>query len=421
MTARYAPAARPPRALHVITGLGTGGAERQLRALLRCLPVACDVVTLTNPGVVARELRADGVRVAHLGMAGNGDTSAALRLARLIRRGRYDLVHTHLYRACVYGRVAARLAGVRAVVATEHSLGQDRIEGRALNPANLALYLATERFGAATVAVSGAVAGRLRALGVPERRIHVVPNGIEPARFRFDAAARRAVRGRLGLPGHAVVVGGVGRLVPGKRFDVLLRALARLPEHVWLVLAGAGPERASLDALAVRLGVARRVVFAGDVGDVAGVLSALDVFVSPSAEETFGLAVVEALAAGLPVLHVTCPAVDELPRGEAPGARRTGASPGELAGALGAELALGVRRLPVPRAVERYGMGQAADRLLGVYRAVRRAAGTAGWPGTCGVAGATGVTEAFGALGPVGPVAVPGGGAAEWTREGVSG
>lgn len=155
------------RALHVITGLGVGGAEQQLRLLLRHLPVECDVVTLTNPGPVADGLRADGVRVIHLGMRGNRDLSAVGRLTRLIRDGRYDLVHTHLYRACVYGRIAARLAGVRAAVATEHSLGRAEIEGRPLTRGIRALYLSTERLGAATVAVSSTVAGRLRDWGCP--------------------------------------------------------------------------------------------------------------------------------------------------------------------------------------------------------------------------------------------------------------
>jgi glycosyltransferase involved in cell wall biosynthesis len=358
------------RALHIITGLGVGGAERQLRALLRRLPLACDVVTLTNPGPVAREMRADGVPVTHLGMAGNRDLAALPRLARLIRHGRYDVVHTHLYRACVYGRVAARLAGVRAVVATEHSLGAHRIEGRPLTRGTRALYLATERLGAATVAVSATVAGRLRAWGVPPGRIHLVPNGIEPGRFAFDAAARQRVRARLGLPADAVLVAGVGRLVPGKGFDVLLRAVATLPGHVWLVLAGDGPERAALRRLAVALGADRRVVLAGEYADVAGVLSAADLFVSPSTEETFGLAVLEALAAGLPVLHVTCPAVDELPRDQAPGARRVGPGAGDLARALRAELALGVRRLEPPPAVDRYDIDRAADRLMAVYEGV---------------------------------------------------
>ncbi|MGP4109626.1 glycosyltransferase [Streptomyces sp. 4N509B] len=374
------------RVLHVITGLGVGGAERQLRALLTQLrlrrPDAAvyEVVTLTHPGALARELAADGVPVTHLGMTGNRDVGALPRLVRHIRHGRYDVVHTHLYRACVYGRLAARLAGVRAVVATEHSLGERLIEGRPLTPGNRALYLASERLGAATVAVSGAVARRLRAWGVPEERIRLVPNGIEPARFRFDAAARRAERDRLGLPRDAPVVGGAGRLVPGKGFDVLVRAVARLARlpapwnGIRLVVAGTGPERERLRQLAGRLGVGDRVVLPGECDErrMPALLAAMDVFVSCSTEETFGLAVLEALAAGLPVLHVTCPAVDELPRHEAPGARRVTASVGEVAHALYVELAHGTRRLPVPPAVARYDITRSADRLVELYEEVHR-------------------------------------------------
>lgn len=153
------------KALHIITGLGVGGAEQQLRLLLRHLPVDCDVVTLTNPGSVADGLVADGVRVVHLGMAGNRDLAALPRLVNVIRSGGYDLVHTHLYRACVYGRIAARLAGVRAIVATEHSLGDSQMEGRRLTAGVRALYLAGERLGRTTVAVSPTVAERLSRWG----------------------------------------------------------------------------------------------------------------------------------------------------------------------------------------------------------------------------------------------------------------
>ncbi|MYX75957.1 glycosyltransferase, partial [Streptomyces sp. SID3915] len=222
------------KVLHVITGLGVGGAEQQLRLMLRHLPARCDVVTLTNPGAVAEGLRSDGVRVRHLGMRGNRDLAALPRLARLVRQGGYDLVHTHLYRACVYGRIAASLAGT-ASVATEHSLGRDEIEGRPLTRGTRALYLRTERMGSATVAVSDTVAGRLRDWGVPAARIHTVPNGIDAAAFRFDGGRRRAARALLGVPEDAFVVGGVGRLVPGKRFDVTLRAVAALP-GAWLLL-----------------------------------------------------------------------------------------------------------------------------------------------------------------------------------------
>lgn len=401
------------KVLHVITGLGIGGAEQQLRLLLRQLPVSCDVVTLTEPGAVAAGLRADGVRVAHLGMSGNRDLTALPRLTRLIRRGQYDLVHTHLYRACVYGRIAARLAGTRATVATEHSLGHAEIEGRPLTRGTRALYLGTERLGSATVAVSDTVAGRLRAWGVPGPRIHVVPNGIDADRFRFDRRVRDTTRARLGLPDDVYVVGGVGRLVPGKRFDVLIRAVAALPD-VRLLLAGEGPEAGALRALAARLGAADRITFLGacatgshptrhdsaqrkaarrnSVGPdlepepapnssvrhgierhdlaVPALLSAVDTLVSTSREESFGLAVVEALAAGLPVLHTTCPALDDLPGSWSAGATRVPEGADALTQALRRSAEAGPARLPPPPAVGHYAIARSGSRLMDVYRHV---------------------------------------------------
>ncbi|WP_433856425.1 glycosyltransferase [Streptomyces kronopolitis] len=372
------------KVLHVITGLDVGGAEQQLRLLLRRLPAHCEVVTLTGPGPVAEGIEADGTRVTHLGMTGERDLTALPRLARLIRDGGYDLVHTHLYRACVYGRIAARMAGVRAVVATEHSLGDAVIEGRRLTRGVRTLYRATERLGAATVAVSDTVAARLRRWGVPEQRIHVVPNGIEAHRFAFDPAARALVRTRLGLPLDAFVVGGAGRLVPGKRFDILVRAVTQLP-GVHLLLAGEGPERETLRRMAEQFGSGDRIHLLGTRGgavdteadgprytgpDIPGLLSAVDVFVSPSPSEAFGLAVVEALASGLHVLHGSCPAVDELPADQAPGARHFSPVVLELSTALRELRREGPGRLPVPPVVRRYDITRSAEALTAVYEQV---------------------------------------------------
>ncbi|MEV6011812.1 glycosyltransferase [Streptomyces sp. NPDC051976] len=361
-------ATRRPRVLHVITGLGIGGAEQQLRLLLRHLGAECEVVALREAGVVAEGIRADGTPVVDLGMGGNRDLRALPRLVGLMRAGRYDVVHTHLYRACVYGRVAARLAGVRAVVATEHSLGESQIEGRPLTRGTRALYRGTERLGTATVAVSATVAQRLEAWGVPAQRVHLVPNGIDPDDFRFAPATRAATRAQLGLAQDAFVVGGVGRLVPGKRFDTLVRAVAATP-GTDLLLAGDGPERPVLLALAAKLRASGRVHLVGATPDVPALLAAMDVFVSPSREEAFGLAVVEALASGLPVLHVACPAVDDLPASHAPGARRIGATQQDLVSALRAQLEAGARRFPVPRAVDGYHIAHTADRVMALYTA----------------------------------------------------
>lgn len=301
------------RVLHVITGLDAGGAEQWLRLLLRHSEAQADVLALTNAGVLAEAIRGDGVQVTDLGMRGNRDVTAIPRLVAHIRRGRYDLVHTHLYRAQLYGAVAARLAGVRRVVSTEHSLNDTLIEGRPTDrPGVRALYLLGARLTSRVVAVSEPVARRLVAWGVPKARVEVVPVGIETGEFAFDAAARAAVRAELGIPAGAVVVGGVGRMVEPKRFDVLLRAVAALPQ-VTALLVGEGPARAGLESLAAELGVTARVRFAGRRVDVPRVLSAMDVFASPSPEETFGVAILEAMASGLPVVFAAAPALDALP------------------------------------------------------------------------------------------------------------
>jgi len=356
------------RVLHVITGLAAGGAEQQLRLVLPHLAaggVECEVVTFTNPGSIAEVIRAEGTRVHHLGMRGNRDVAALPRLVRLIREGRFDLVHTHLYRACLYGRLAARLAGVRRVVATEHSLGDELIEGRRRTAGVRALYLVGERLGDVTIAVSDTVARRLREWGVRATRIVVVPNGIDAQRFRFDPAARVRVRRQWGIPPESFVVGGVGRLEHPKRFDVLIRAVAGLPD-ARLVLVGAGSQREALAGLARTLGVEDRVLLTGEIADVTDEMAGMDLLASTSGDETFGLAVLEAMANGLPVRYVRCPALEELPPDRAPGAERMGLGEAETRAALAAA-ADEATRLPPPPAVGDYDIARVARELQQLY------------------------------------------------------
>jgi glycosyltransferase involved in cell wall biosynthesis len=320
------------RVLHVITGLLAGGAEQQLRLLVRHTRHQADVATLYNRGLIADGIEADGTRVVDLRMRSNRDLSGLWRLVRLMRAGRYEVVHVHLYRACIYGRIAARIAGVPVVVTTEHSLGEHQIEGRPKTRGVQALYLATDRLSKVTVAVSEAVRERLVEWGVPRAKIEVIPIGLDFEALAFDPTARRSVRSSLGIPDDAWVIGGVGRLEAGKRFHALLSAVAPLlgPGHR-LLLVGDGRERQRLTQLAHAAGVADWVVFTGERADMGAALSAMDLLVSPSEDETFGAVVLEALASGLPVLYVRCPALDGV---HIPAARQVGGTVDQLHAAL---------------------------------------------------------------------------------------
>lgn len=363
------------RVLHVISRLDTGRAEHHLRLLLGRLPYECEVATLSRPGAVGSGLRAGGVRVHEIAGRGGGDLPAVLRLGRLIRTGGFDMVHTHLRRACVQGRFAARLAGVRDVVATEHSL--PAVQRR---PA-----LGTgEILGRVTIAASPAIAERLRLCGVPEARIVVIPQGVDAGEFRFDPDLRASARARLSLPAGAPVIGAVGRLAPGKRFDRLIRAVAEVPDAS-LLLVGDGPARAALERLAEIEGVTGRIVFAGAVPHAQEMLSAMDVLVAPGADA--GPVVLEALAAGLPTVYADSPPLDDLRHAgrPVPHARRLSLDPESLPRTLRAEvLCLDERRgtrLPPATVGGRYdadstaaSVGQLYERLTARRRRPSRAA-----------------------------------------------
>jgi len=360
------------KVLHVITGLGVGGAELQLRSILQHTRHESDVVTLYNPGPVADMIRADGGRVRDLGMTRNTELSALLRLRRLIRSGGYDVVHTHLYRSQIYGRTAAWLAGTPVVLSTEHSIGETHLERRRMTLGVRALYLGTERLSDTTIAVSETVRDRLASWGVRPRNMTVIPNGVDLGRAAFDAEARGRVRSELGLVPGSYVIGLLGRLDPNKQFDMVIEAAAPLlDDKARLVIVGGGAEREHLEQVAGACGVTDRVIFAGERHDVAAVLSAFDLFVASSKQETFGLSVLEALANGLPVLYTTCPALDGLGVDRA---RQVPSSAPGLRAAMATEVTAGKRdRIPVAAIEREYGIEAVTARIDDLYERLRPA------------------------------------------------
>jgi glycosyltransferase involved in cell wall biosynthesis len=356
------------KVLHLITGLGVGGAELQLRSILQHTRHDCDVVALYNPGPVADMIRDDGRPVHTLGMISNTQASALFELRRLIADGGYDVVHTHLYRSQVYGRPAAWLAGVPVIVSTEHSIGETHLERRKMTAGVQALYRATELMSDMTIAVSATVRDRLVNWGLRPRRVTVIPNGVDLTRVAFNPTARDKVRAEFGLAPSDYVIGVLGRLDANKQFDMVIEAaaplLATAGQHR-LLIVGKGDERAHLEEVAHQHGVAGQVIFAGERHDVAAMLSAMDLFVASSRQETFGLSVLEALANGAPALYTTCPALDGL---EVARATQVPSSAAGLRDAIEAELALGRRdRSPEPAVEKEYGIQAVTARIDDLY------------------------------------------------------
>ncbi|MBA8824383.1 glycosyltransferase involved in cell wall biosynthesis [Saccharopolyspora lacisalsi] len=357
------------RVLHVITGLGVGGAELQLRSILRCTRHDAEVVALYNPGAVADMILDDGFRVHDLGMTRNTQLSAVLRLRDLIRRGDYDVVHVHLYRACVYGRIAAKMAGGRTVVTTEHSIGETHLERRRMTLGVRGLYLGTELCSDATIAVSDTVAERLVNWGVPSRKITVIPNGVDFDRVAFDPDARARIREEFGIPTRSSLIGVLGRLDPNKRFDLVIEAAAPLLRSgARLLIVGDGPDRDRLERLTREHGVVDQVVFAGQRHDVAAILSALDLFLAPSRQETFGLSVLEALANGVVALYTTCPALADV---ETDRARQVPGTAEDLRREIATELTSVRPRTEEPAVRERYGIEAVTGRIDDLYERLR--------------------------------------------------
>ena len=362
-----------PRAsvVQIITTLTTGGAERQVESIVEHSRHRQHVIALYGGGTVAESLAAAGHSVEVLGLAGPRRLLALPALVARLRRLRPDTVQVHLLSGQLWGLPAARLARVPLVLSTEHSLMDDSIENRPLTEPLRWLYLALNRLASRTVAVSVATADRLARWGVDRDSITVIDNGIDFARLVPSAAARAGIRNELSIGADVEVVGAVGRLEPVKRFQQLLAAVAPTLERGRreLLIVGDGPLRDALGLEAEALHVADCVHLTGPRPDVPALLSAMDVLVSPSRDETFGMAVLEGIGAGLPVVYAECPALDALaepvPSAFAIGTTDDRAEGAAIAAAVDRALehTAGLRP-PVPTEVlEAYDIARTTDRL----------------------------------------------------------
>jgi len=280
---------------------GIGGSERHLLTLLPALaargldPV---FVGLDDPEWDPRDFY-DALTVPAVRLAAPRDVDPLL-LARLVRGLRADVVHTHLVHADLYGGLAARLRGT-TLVSTKHN--DDPFRTGAFRFVERGLSRLADR----VVTISDSLRRfTIERVGVPAAKVETIHYGLDEPPRPWGANPPD------GVPPNARVLLSVSRLTQQKGIDVAVRALAQLPEDMVLVVLGEGPERAALESLARELGVESRVFLLGRVPDVAAWLQRASVYVQPSRWEGFGLAVLEAMVCGLPVVATDVSSLPEL-------------------------------------------------------------------------------------------------------------
>jgi glycosyltransferase involved in cell wall biosynthesis len=299
----------PLRVMFAITSMPVGGAETLLVDLIRrldrshFLPELCCLKELGPLGeVLAREIPTFD----HL-LSRKTDLRVLPRLVGLLRRRRVDAVVTvGAGDKMFWGRLAARWARVPVVCSALHSTGWPDTVGRL----NRMLTPITDAYIAVAAAHGKFLVDQLH---FPAAKVHVIPNGIDVERFRH-AGDRLAIRAALGLTPTTPIVGIVAALRQEKNHELLLQAVhtvrARVPEAVFLIV-GDGPERPRLVALAKQMGVAQAVRFLGTRSDIPQLLSAIDAFVLTSRIEANPVSILEAMAAGRPVVAPNVGSISE--------------------------------------------------------------------------------------------------------------
>lgn len=366
-----------PRRLHVghaVVSLEVGGLERIVVDLARVgveRGHRVTVICLERPGELADAARRAGAAVVCLDKPPGRVPGLTAAAAKLLAGLAPDVVHTHQVGPLWYLGPAA---GRAVVVHTEHIDNVGKAAGVLPKLKLRWLWHRAARHAGRFCGVSADVAASAGRYGtVPRRKLAVVLNGIDTA--RYDRPERRAAaRAELGVPADAPLVGTVGRLSEVKRQDLLLRAARQLP-GVHVVLVGDGPERENLVRLAGELGLAGRAHFAGYRADPELVLPAFDVFALTSRLEGLPLSLLEAWAAGLPVVSTAVGGVPKVVRDGANGLLVASGDGAALAAALARLLAdpaaaarLGAAGRDAVRAD--YSLKRMADEYEGHYRAL---------------------------------------------------
>jgi glycosyltransferase involved in cell wall biosynthesis len=295
------------RVLHVITGLDLGGAEVMLERLVRTYREAShEVVSLIDLGIVADRIAGAGVRTRALHMRRTPNPTPLLRLARMIREYRPDVVQTWMYHADLIGGLAAKVAGSTKIVWGIHCSTLDRQAHLTTRCIVAALARLSHRVPNHIVCVSRAARTLHVDLGYEASKFTIIPNGFDLEEYRPDSAARIEARQALGVPDDITLIGLVARVEPQKDHQNFIRAAAELVRRssdVRFLLCGAGatPDNRELARALAQHRLSSRFQLLGRRTDVPRVLRGLDLATLSSGwGEAFPLVIGEAMACGVP-------------------------------------------------------------------------------------------------------------------------
>lgn len=320
--------AAPPRkrVLHLITRLIVGGAqENTIASVERVNPDAYDSQLWIGPqtgseGSLLADARSRGIVVRVLPnlvreINPRRDVLVLVQLVRMLRRERFDIVHTHSSKAGILGRIAARIAGVPHIVHTVHGWGfHDR-----MNPLLKNTYAALERMLQPWTRPLVSVSNKTTSVGLDEGigrpdAYRLIRSGIPLTRFFPDNERGAEIRGRLGLEPDDIVIGSVGRLSPQKNPHDFVRVAELLStgrERLKFVYVGDGPMRTQIEQTLASKGLSDRVLLLGIRDDVPDLLRAMDVFILTSLWEGLPRVVLQSLATGVPVVAYDTAGIEE--------------------------------------------------------------------------------------------------------------
>jgi glycosyltransferase involved in cell wall biosynthesis len=364
------------RILLLSSSMGMGGADKQLLSAaveMRHRGHEVLIVSLTPLGPMGLEAQGLGIPTESLEMSrGIPDPRGLVRLIRLLKTWKPDVLHSHMIHANLMARASRLFARIPAMVSTIHNI----YEGGAVR---MAAYRMTNRLVDQMTIVSQAAADRFITEGiVPRDLLRVVPNGVDTDLFDKAGKARQSIRQSLELGAEFVWLA-VGRFEVEKDYPNMLRAFARVHEkepNAVLVLVGRGSLRSETEALVHDLGLAGRVRFLGVRGDVPEVMSAADGYVMSSAWEGMPIVLLEAAAAGLPIVATAVGGNREVVCSEESGFLVPPRDPESLATAM-------LRLMELPESERRsmglrgrehvrshYGLGRVVEAWEAVYREV---------------------------------------------------